>query len=57
MPTETKIDLNADSGESFGAWRLGHDDELVPLLSSVNLACGFHAGDPKTMQRKRRLSS
>ena len=56
MPTKTEIDLNADSGESFGAWRLGHDDELVPLLSSVNLACGFHAGDPKTMQKSVALA-
>ena len=56
MPTETEIDLNADSGESFGAWQLGHDDELVPLLSSVNLACGFHAGDPGTVQRSVALA-
>jgi len=48
MPT---IDLNADAGESFGAWQLGDDDALVPQLSSVNLACGFHAGDSLTMRR------
>lgn len=45
------IDLNADAGESFGIWGLGNDAELLPQLSSVNLACGFHAGDPLTMRR------
>ncbi len=44
------IDLNADAGESYGAWTLGDDAALFPLLSSVNIACGFHAGDPLTMQ-------
>ncbi|WP_295814051.1 LamB/YcsF family protein [uncultured Deinococcus sp.] len=43
------IDLNADAGESFGAWTLGDDAALFPLLSSVNVACGFHAGDPRTI--------
>lgn len=50
------IDLNADAGESFGAWRLGNDAELLPQLSSVNLACGFHAGDPLTMQKSVALA-
>ncbi len=50
------IDLNADAGESFGRWRLGHDEELFPLLSSVNLATGFHAGDPRVMWRSVRLA-
>ena len=50
------IDLNADAGESFGRWRLGHDEELFPLLSSVNLATGFHAGDPRVMLRSVRLA-
>lgn len=49
--TRTSIDLNADAGESYGAWTLGDDTHLLPLLSSVNVACGFHAGDPLTMQR------
>ena len=43
------IDLNADVGESFGAWTMGRDAELIPLLTSVNIACGFHAGDPATI--------
>ena len=50
------IDLNADAGESFGVWRLGNDAELLPQLSSVNLACGFHAGDPLTLQRSVALA-
>lgn len=50
------IDLNADAGESFGAWKLGVDEQLFPLLTSVNLACGFHAGDPLTMRRTLELA-
>jgi 5-oxoprolinase (ATP-hydrolysing) subunit A len=44
------IDLNGDLGESFGRWRLGEDEGFLASLSSVNLACGFHAGDPSTMR-------
>ena len=44
------LDLNCDLGESFGAWRLGDDAGVLPHVSSVNIACGFHAGDPQTMQ-------
>ena len=43
----TRIDLNADVGESFGTWTLGDDAALLPSLSSINVACGFHAGDPR----------
>ncbi len=43
------IDLNSDLGESFGAWRMGDDDAMLGLVSSANVACGFHAGDPSTM--------
>lgn len=43
--------MNADCGESFGSWTLGGDTELLPLLSSVNVACGMHAGDPTVMER------
>lgn len=46
-----RCDLNADLGESFGAWRMGDDDALLAQISSCNIACGFHAGDPLTMQR------
>lgn len=45
------IDLNADLGESFGAWRLGDDDALLAIVTSANIACGFHAGDPLTIRR------
>jgi len=44
------IDLNADAGESFGNWKVTNEEALFPHLTSVNLACGFHAGDPLTMQ-------
>lgn len=45
------MDLNADLGEGFGAWRLGDDDALLDVVTSANVACGFHAGDPSTMRR------
>jgi UPF0271 protein len=45
-----RIDLNADIGEGFGAWRMGDDAALLALVSSANIACGFHAGDPRTMR-------
>jgi UPF0271 protein len=44
------IDLNADAGESFGHWKVANEEALFPHLTSVNLACGFHASDPVTMQ-------
>ncbi|MFJ2718530.1 LamB/YcsF family protein [Streptomyces sp. NPDC087437] len=45
------IDLNSDLGEGFGQWRLGDDDALLSLVTSANVACGFHAGDPTVMRR------
>ena len=45
------VDLNSDLGESFGAWRLGDDDALLDIVTSANIACGFHAGDPATIVR------
>jgi UPF0271 protein len=45
------VDLNADLGESFGAWRLGDDEALLSVVTSANVACGFHAGDPLTIRR------
>jgi UPF0271 protein len=47
----TRIDINADIAESFGRWNLGEDAELVGLVTTVNVACGWHAGDPSTMHR------
>ena len=46
-----RIDLNADVGESLGPWPMGDDAALIPLVSSVNIACGLHAGDPATIER------
>jgi len=43
------MDLNSDLGEGFGAWRLGDDDAMLDVVSSANIACGFHAGDPRTL--------
>jgi len=45
------IDLNCDMGESFGAWTMGQDSEVMPWITSANIACGFHAGDSATMRR------
>lgn len=53
---KTLIDLNADAGESFGRWRLGDDAAVLPHVSSVNVACGWHAGDPATMRRSVELA-
>jgi UPF0271 protein len=46
-----RIDLNADMGESYGRWTLGDDAALMPFLTSANIACGFHGGDPHVMRR------
>src|SRR2546421_1583279 len=46
----TTIDLNADLGEGFGVWTLGDDAALLGVVTSANVACGFHAGDPRTMR-------
>lgn len=45
----TSIDINCDMGESFGAWTMGQDQELMRYITSANIACGFHAGDPEVM--------
>lgn len=50
------IDLNCDLGESYGPYKLGLDEEIVPLVTSANIACGFHAGDPGTMHRTIQLA-
>ena len=46
-----RVLLNCDIGESFGAWRMGRDAEVMPLIDCANIACGFHAGDPGTMRQ------
>jgi UPF0271 protein len=51
-----QIDLNCDLGESFGAYTLGNDAATMPLITSANIACGFHAGDPQVIARTVRLA-
>jgi UPF0271 protein len=51
-----RILLNCDMGESFGAWQMGDDAHAMPLIDQANLACGFHAGDPLTIQRSVALA-
>ena len=50
------IDLNCDMGESFGQYKLGKDEVVMPFITSANIACGFHAGDPLVMQSTIRLA-
>lgn len=51
-----KVDLNCDMGESYGLYQLGNDEEMMKLISSANIACGFHAGDPHVMRRTVQLA-
>lgn len=50
------VDLNCDMGESFGAYKMGRDEEILDYVTSANIACGFHAGDPSTMRKTVRLA-
>ena len=50
------VDLNCDLGESFGAYRMGNDEEILNYVTSVNVACGFHAGDPSIMRKTVQLA-
>jgi UPF0271 protein len=52
----SSLDLNCDMGESFGAWKMGEDETILAHVTSANVACGFHAGDARTMQRTARLA-
>ena len=54
--SERSIDLNADMGESFGSWTMGQDEELMPHITSANIACGAHAGDPTVMRATIKLA-
>ena len=56
LPMPQTVDLNCDLGESFGAWTLGQDEALLPYLTSANIACGYHAGDPAVMKRTVRAA-
>ncbi|HDN79114.1 MAG TPA: LamB/YcsF family protein [Chloroflexi bacterium] len=51
-----KIDLNCDMGESFGRYRIGADEEMMTVITSANIACGYHAGDPLVMDKTVRLA-
>lgn len=51
-----KVDLNCDLGESFGSYKLGSDEEVIPYISSANIACGFHASDPLVMNNTVKLA-
>ncbi|MGH9329390.1 MAG: LamB/YcsF family protein, partial [Vicinamibacterales bacterium] len=51
-----RIDLNCDLGESFGPWKMGADEDVMRSITSANVACGFHAGDPSVMRRTLRLA-
>lgn len=51
MKAKKFIDLNCDMGESYGSWTMGNDAAIMPYISSVNIACGFHAGDPNIMMK------
>lgn len=51
-----KVDLNCDMGESYGVYKLGRDEEILDYVTSANIACGFHAGDPGTMRKTVRLA-
>lgn len=56
MTNSFTVDLNCDMGESFGAFDIGNDEAIMPFVSSVNIACGFHAGDPAVMKKTVRLA-
>jgi UPF0271 protein len=51
-----RIDLNCDMGESYGAWKMGEDAAVMPYITSANIACGFHGGDPATIRKTVRLA-
>lgn len=52
-----RVDLNSDMGEGFGPWQMGDDDSLLDIVTSANIACGFHAGDPDVMARTMRRAA
>src|SRR5262249_20445924 len=51
------VDLNSDVGESFGPYKMGDDESLFPFITSANIACGFHAGDPSTIRKTLELAA
>ncbi len=55
-PAQRSIDINCDLGESYGNWRLGDDESIMPLVTTANVACGFHGGDPLVMAHTAALA-
>ena len=53
--SDFSVDMNSDLGEGFGAWSMGNDADVLPYVSSVSIACGYHAGDPEIMRKTVRL--
>jgi len=53
----TRVDLNSDMGEGYGPWKMGDDDALLDVVTSANIACGFHAGDADVMARTMKIAS
>ena len=51
-----RVDLNSDLGESFGRYTIGADDKIIPLITSANVACGYHASDPVVMDKTVKLA-
>ena len=51
-----QVDLNSDMGESFGAYKLGGDEEIIKYVTTANVACGWHAGDPMLMDKTVRMA-
>jgi UPF0271 protein len=56
MSSTFTVDINCDLGESFGAYKLGNDEAILPYVTSANIACGFHAGDPSVMKKTVQLA-
>ena len=51
-----RVDLNSDLGESFGNYKIGMDEKVIPLISSANVACGYHASDPVVMKKTIKMA-
>ncbi|CAF2828847.1 unnamed protein product [Rotaria sp. Silwood2] len=50
------VTINCDIGESYGIWKMGNDEEIMPHIDLINVACGFHAGDPNEMSKTIKLA-
>lgn len=55
-PTRPRVTVNCDMGEAFGSWKMGPDEDLMPLIDMANVACGFHGGDPVVMHTTIKLA-